>query len=75
MSAHVHRWVWHVHTPPNNQRGITDMNYTIQDHRDLASHYVAKARKEASPLMRQFYLSDARKHHTLANNMAYFAKR
>jgi hypothetical protein len=51
------------------------MNYTIQDHRDLASHYVAKARKEASPLMRQFYLSDARKHHTLANNMAYFAKR
>lgn len=50
------------------------MNYTIQEHRDLVSHYVAKARKEVSPQMRRFYLSDARKHHTVANNMAYFAK-
>jgi len=51
------------------------MNYSIQDHRDLASHYVAKARKETSPQMRQYYMSDARKHHIAANNMAYFAKR
>ena len=51
------------------------MTFTIQEHRDLVSHYVALARKQASSQMRWHYIDDARRHHTAANNMAYSAKR
>jgi hypothetical protein len=43
------------------------MTFTIQEHRDLVSHYVALARKQASSQMRWHYIA--------ANNMAYSAKR
>jgi hypothetical protein len=50
------------------------MTHTIQEHRDLVSHYVALARKQASSQMRWYYAAEARRHHTAANNMAYSAK-
>jgi hypothetical protein len=50
------------------------MTYTIQEHRELATHYVALARKQASSQMRWYFMDSARHHHTAANNMAYSAR-
>jgi hypothetical protein len=50
------------------------MTYTIQEHRHLASHYVALARKQGSCVMRWHYMANARRHYTAANNMAFSAR-
>jgi hypothetical protein len=50
------------------------MTYTLQEHRELATHYVALARKQASSQMRGHFMASARQHYTAANNMAYSAR-
>jgi len=50
------------------------MTYTLEEHRHLAAHYVALARKQCSSVMRWHYMADARRHHIAANNMAFSAR-
>ena len=51
------------------------MIFTLDEHRNMVSHYVALARKQASSQLRWQFMADARRHHIAAKNLAYFAKR